>query len=123
VSAGLDCGKAGGDTLEAHESRGHLTIEFLRNEADVAGPRAAVDGLRRQLVMDALAPRFAASAGSTVIRLVDVGTGWRVVNAWTYRVDDEDALRAGASPATLIRGDATGEAESLLREAGLLAAR
>jgi hypothetical protein len=73
--------------------------------------------------MDTLAPRFAHHDGSTMIRLVDVGTGWRVVDAWTYRLDDEQALRAGISPGTLLRSDATGDTESLLREAGLLAAR
>lgn len=82
-----------------------------------------IDAARRQLVMEALAPRFAEGPGSTVMRLVDVGTGWRVTSAWTYRVHDEEALRAGISPGTLLRTEATREAESLLRGAGLLADR
>ena len=74
---------------------------------------------RRKLVLDVLAPEFAHRDGSTVVRLADVGIGWRVVNAWTYQVDDEQILRAGGSPGTE-RSNVGPEVEALLRSAALL---
>jgi hypothetical protein len=87
---------------------------------NVTDRQLVIDAARRQLVMEALA-RFAEGPGSTVVQLVDVGTGWRVSNAWIYRVHDEVALRAGVSPGTLLRTNVTRDTESLLRAAGLLA--